>query len=71
LEWDGVNDGVNTPPYELQALGTLAGAWPIGVSTATSSQKAARANDTLPRLAPIVEAFYARPDEIFANGFEN
>lgn len=47
-----------------------AGALPIGVAAADSEGPAARADDTLPRLAPIVAAFRARPDLIFANGFQ-
>ncbi|ANB19350.1 M12 family metallo-peptidase [Dokdonella koreensis] len=46
------------------------GALPIGVATGGSAGPAARANDTLARLAPIVAAFRTRPDLIFANGFQ-
>jgi hypothetical protein len=70
LEWDGFDDGINPPPWGLNPLGTLSGASPIGVQLPVGGRRAARAIDTLPRIAPIVEAFYARPEQIFANGFE-
>ncbi len=68
-EWDGFDDGINLPPYGLRPLGSLAGAWPIGDIT-TLTWRDSNATQTLPRLAPIVAAFQARPDRIFANGFE-
>ncbi|HUD41431.1 MAG TPA: M12 family metallo-peptidase [Dokdonella sp.] len=46
------------------------GAIPIGVQNSGSAGPAARANDTLARLAPIVAEFRARPEVIFANGFQ-
>lgn len=49
---------------------TAPGSPRIGVETAWSGGPAARANYTIPRLAPIVAAFRARPDLIFANGFQ-
>jgi peptidyl-Asp metalloendopeptidase len=72
-EWDGNPVGDNTSgPYGLQPSTTgKPDAGPIGVLTSVPGvQTAARAVDTIPRLAPIVEAFRARPDSIFANGFQ-
>lgn len=71
LEWDGLDDGINPPPWGLNPVGALSGAFPIGVALPVGGRRAARAIDTLQRLAPVVEAFYARPDQIFANGFDH
>ncbi|HJU41074.1 MAG TPA: M12 family metallo-peptidase [Tahibacter sp.] len=57
--------------YALYPLGLNdPNAQPIGVATPTATQAAAKGFDTLSRLAPVVEAFRARPDSIFANGFQ-
>jgi hypothetical protein len=69
LEWDGENDGINTPHWGLQTLGSLAGAWPVGDIT-NPTWRDSHATDTLPRLAPVVEAFLPRPNLIFKNGFD-
>ena len=56
--------------YALHPLGLNdPNAQPIGVEHLPSTQAPARAFDTIARIAPIVEAFRARPDSIFANGF--
>ena len=68
-EWVGFDDGSTPPPYGLQPVGTLAGAWPIG-DVIVSNWIDSIATLTLPRLAPIVAAFRPRPDLIFADGFE-
>lgn len=68
-EWAGFDDGSAPPPYGLQPVGTLAGAWPIG-DVIVSSWLDSIATLTLPRLAPIVAAFRPRPDLILADGFE-
>lgn len=56
----------------LFETGTFPGAVPIGrnVGEPPFTYPPSKANDTLARIAPIVEAFRARPDRIFANGFQ-
>lgn len=59
LEWTGTGG--------IQPLGTVPGAPPLGND---SPPFRTRANDTLPRLAPVSAAFRPRPDLIFADGFQ-
>lgn len=70
LEWTGFEKNGGGPPYGLQPVGTLAGAQAIGIAVQTSQQRRANAADTILRLAPITAAFRARPEQIFANGFQ-
>lgn len=69
LEWAGYDDGVSMPPFGLQPLGAIIGAWPIG-DIVNPSWRDSIASDTLARLAPTVSDFYPRPDIIFWDGFD-
>ncbi len=70
LEWAGDPAVGGAPPFGLQAVGTVAGASPIGVAVATSFQRRANEVDTLQRIAPIAMDYRARPEVIYANGFD-
>ena len=70
LEWAGEAGGGGSPPFGLQPVGTVTGASPIGVATATHPERRANAADTIRRIAPIVQGYRARPELIFAHGFE-
>lgn len=70
LEWAGDPGSGGTPPFGLQPVGTVPGASPIGVAVQTPSQLRANAADTIKRIAPIVQDYRDRPDNIFANGFQ-
>ena len=67
--WHGYDDGVNTPPFELQPS-------PVGSASAIGELnhppwRPSQATDTLRRIAPIVAQFFDRPDGIFEDGFES
>ncbi len=70
LEWAGESGAGGKLPFGLQPIGTVTGAWPIGVAVQTSSQRRANNADTIRRVAPSVQDYRARPDSIFAHGFQ-
>jgi len=78
LEWAGIRPPGASPsdPYGILPVGTYPGspspAKPIGrnINEPPTTYGPSRAYDTLARIAPIVEAFRARHDGIFANGFQ-
>lgn len=68
-------DAYSSPAAEwtgaaVMPAGSVPGSPPIGIATATSTLAAARANDTMPRIAPIVELFRTRTNLIFADAFQ-
>lgn len=70
LEWAGLPSSGGAPPFELQPTGTVPGASAIGTPVGTPSLVPANGADTIRRVAPTVAVFRARPDAIFAHGFE-
>ncbi|MFA7541682.1 MAG: reprolysin-like metallopeptidase, partial [Lysobacterales bacterium] len=70
LEWAGDPASGGPPPFGLQPVGTVSGAWPIGIASASHPNRPAHGVDTLRRIAPFAQDYRARPELIFANGFQ-
>jgi hypothetical protein len=69
-EWAGDAGGGGSPPFGVQPLGTVPGAFPIGVAVPQAGHKRANAADTIKRIAPIAQDYRPRPPIIFADGFQ-
>lgn len=69
-DWHGYDDGINAPPFELQPFNPVDSAAAIGELN-HPPWRPSQATDTLRRIAPIVAAFFPRPDRIFEDGFES